>query len=223
MPSVTAAQSEGRKDLESQSEAQPSHRKLHACLLASVVLLFASVAALALVLSFVLLEEQNAASRHLQIEEPEAGSAHLTTRHVKVEPRTMEWIVTAGMGNVLLGAHFLYNDTTHSLQILKDGVYFIYAQLELRCVAEPCNSNETVTLAVTSASFNRIMEVEILLMDSKDVNMKFSATLFHLHRGDELSVKLETKSKSVINEWQMDQKRTYFGAFRNSRDTGFGS
>ncbi|XP_005310221.2 uncharacterized protein LOC101952373 [Chrysemys picta bellii] len=153
----------------------------------------------------------------------EAGVQMMPTSPV-IKERVMEFDHLQGIDGVVLSSHFDYHDTSHKLEVKVGGLYFIYAQLAVKCVDKTlsCSKPQTVKLIVnqqTRGTRSTVLTISLHLSSNSEETMsKFSAVLQPLKKGDSLYVTMDT-NKTDIDNWQLDQtdkKDNFFGLFRLS-------
>ncbi|TFK01358.1 relA-associated inhibitor [Platysternon megacephalum] len=196
-------------------------RSLDWCLLVGLCALGAAFLALALFSAWRVLprpletpEAPSASSRMRK----EAGAQMMPTSSV-IKDRLMEFDHLQGIDGVVLSSHFDYHDTSHNLEVKVGGLYFIYAQLAVKCIAK-CSEKQTIKLIINQLSrgtHSTVLTISLHLSSNSDETMsKFSAVLRPLKKGDSLYVKMDT-NKTDIENWQLDQtdkKDNFFGLFR---------
>lgn len=143
----------------------------------------------------------------------------------------MEFDHLQGIDGVILNSHFNYNDISHALEVKVGGLYFIYAQLAVKCIADKssCNKSQTVKLIIwaldsglcscelSRGTHSPVLTISLRLStNSEETLSKFSAVLRPLKKGDSLCVKMDTNNTDIEN-WQLDQtdkKDNFFGLFK---------
>ncbi|CAM4606534.1 tumor necrosis factor ligand superfamily member 9 [Lepidochelys kempii] len=148
----------------------------------------------------------------------EAGAQVLPTSDV-IQDRVMGFYHATGIDGVVFSSNFNYHDTSHKLEVKVGGLYFIYAQLAVKCIAK-CSKKQTVELIIKQVSgdtHSRVLTISLHLSSKSEETMsKFSAVLQPLKKGDSLYVVMKT-NKTDIENWQLDQtnkKDNFFGLFR---------
>ncbi|XP_043940647.1 tumor necrosis factor ligand superfamily member 9 [Protopterus annectens] len=202
-------------DPESLKVSRPSWRKLDIFLLASVVLIFTSIAGLSAGMFYSLWKVPKSC-----IEPPSSAqsSAHLEAVNFEIKDGIMEWHDDARKGFNILGSDFKYNTTSKQLHVLKDGVYYVYAQLSVHRVLEHDAIHTPVIMTVCREGSQRqcnkflVIKLPASATQGQDLLSKFTAAVIHLSAGDKLFVELSGPSTIA---WQLSQEGTnFFGLFR---------
>ncbi|KAG6924725.1 hypothetical protein G0U57_016642, partial [Chelydra serpentina] len=149
----------------------------------------------------------------------EAGAQVLPTSDL-IKDRLMEYDHQQGIDGVVFSSHFQYHDTLDKLEVKVGGLYFIYAQLAVKCVVKECSKKQTVKLIINQVSRRSdspILTISLHLSPKSEETMsKFSAVLRPLKKGDFLYVKMDA-NKTNSQDWQLDQTNNidnFFGLFK---------
>ncbi|XP_032646427.1 uncharacterized protein LOC116830877 [Chelonoidis abingdonii] len=151
----------------------------------------------------------------------EAGAQMMPTSAV-IKDSVMEFDHLQGIDGVVFSSHFTYDHMLHKLEVKVGGLYFIYAQLAVKCVGNKlsCSKPQTVKLIIYQQSRDirtPVLTISLHLSSNSEETMsKFSAVLRPLKKGDLLYVKMDT-NKTDIENWQLDQtdkKDNFFGLFK---------
>ncbi|XP_075758423.1 tumor necrosis factor ligand superfamily member 9 [Pelodiscus sinensis] len=147
----------------------------------------------------------------------EETGAQLLPKNVAITNSRMEWHYSPGVDRVVFSSNFQYHHDSHTLEVKVGGLYFIYAQLAVRCTERMCDKHQNVTLTVRkmSDSSRPILTLSLdLSSKSEDTMSKFLAVLRPLNQGDQLFVQMQIFRPD--DAWQLDEitNKNFFGLFK---------
>lgn len=196
-------------------------RKLDICVLVSIALLAAALVGCGVLYLF--MGHHRPCHQHHHEGAPE-GSAHLIAENVSLVNGKMAWLSDAHSGGHLYGIDFKYHKEDHELQVNKRGVYYIYAQLAVRCV-HACDKEGNITMLIYH-NYDGNQESSILTLalslpatqnpQKLPVQYRFTATMVKLSENDSLVAILKVNAKE--DQWQLDRLgNNFIGLFPTSR------
>ncbi|XP_038234839.1 tumor necrosis factor ligand superfamily member 9 [Dermochelys coriacea] len=147
------------------------------------------------------------------------AAAQVLPKSDVIKDRIVEFSHAPGIDGVVFSSNFNDHDISDKLEVKVKGLYFIYAQLAVKCIAK-CSEKQTVELIINKVSggaHSRVLTISLHLSSKSEETMsKFSAVLQPLKKGDSLYMKIDT-NKTDLENWQLDQtnkKDNFFGLFR---------
>ncbi|XP_069086520.1 tumor necrosis factor ligand superfamily member 9 [Pleurodeles waltl] len=195
-------------------------RKLDICIFVSIALLAAALVGCGVLY---LLMGHHRPCHHHHEGAPE-GSAHLVAERVSLVDGEVAWLSDAHSGGHLYGMDFKYHEKDHQLQVNKRGVYYIYAQLAVRCV-HACDKEGNITMFIyhnhDGNQESSILTLALSLPATSSpqklpVQYRFSATTVKLSENDSLVAILKVNAPE--NQWQLDHpSNNFIGLFPTSR------
>ncbi|XP_030051117.1 tumor necrosis factor ligand superfamily member 9 [Microcaecilia unicolor] len=145
----------------------------------------------------------------------ERNGAHLIAGDVEVtEKLVVPWHHSNYLDSVSIGPDFDYKPELKQLEILKEGLYYLYAQLSVTCVQDPCTQKGNITLAIERGALETsVLQIPLKLPEKKAST--FSGTLLCLSRNDRLQGRLHVQGATKYTRWQLDQDNlNFFGLLR---------
>ncbi|XP_069460435.1 tumor necrosis factor ligand superfamily member 9 [Ambystoma mexicanum] len=210
------------RDPESQEPASRGVRKMDICMLVAIALLTSGLAAFA---AFFLFSDRHPPCHaHAHHHGGALGSAHLVAEKGVLKNGVVSWLTDDHSGGLIQHPDYEYQSDTNRLQVNKEGVYYVYTQLSVRCVSQ-CDKGGKVTLSIhrDNADYDEytVLTVTLLLPAFSDSpnfteQSKFSATMIELSEKDHLFAKIEFIGET--EQWQLaDMKDNFLGIFPTSR------
>ncbi|XP_066510755.1 uncharacterized protein [Hoplias malabaricus] len=202
------------KDLESgeNGAARSGCRRMDACLISAVLVLFALfIAALAGALFFALkLQSQMNSLREPDGEYKAGSSAYLRATNSEVKSGVMEWeSIQYGKGSTV-GSKFSYHSDHHSLKVNKAGSYFLYVQLNLTCNHQ-CESG-SLDIIFEDNTKNQLLQCTVdLPKNNQPVAHKCWDVIPHLVKGSRLLARIS--SQTDLKNWVLGLNSSGFGMF----------
>lgn len=211
-------------DVDVESLRKSGRRRGHCldtCLVISVMVLFVSVGAVAagVVLAVRDLQSKVAPPAYLRYEAPGPTEptdspvykmqnfAYLDARSSELQNSTMKWrVINYGVGNSM-GSNFIFDSAQHSLKVKRDGIYFMYVNLNFTCPYH-------CTAGVLSVDLSDKLTCKVELPasnDSKPVTKK-CWTVSWMDTESSLSSQM-TIPEVGLKYWKLELRGSGFGMF----------
>ncbi|XP_032906708.1 uncharacterized protein LOC116991841 [Amblyraja radiata] len=189
---------------ENQTKCQ---RRLLLAVLASVLLLFVTIAGLLCAFCFIIYPGMSAESRVVRAK----YAAHLLAQ-IDYN-RTVTWAATNGLGNSYLGSGFRFDN--QELHSTRGGMYYVYAKLKVICsVANQCHKSAPIKLELSRCTGTNecapILSMEVKMLSEAEDAFDQSSTLVHITAKSWLQVRIHGLEQKYIS---LDHEHIYFGAF----------
>ncbi|XP_051898180.1 uncharacterized protein LOC127585069 [Pristis pectinata] len=182
-------------------------RRLLVAVLASVLLLFITIAGLLCAFCLFIYPKMSTETRVVK----DKYAAQLLAQ-VDYN-RNVTWFATTGLGSSYLGSGFDFkNQELHST---KDGMYYVYAKLKVTCsVLNQCNNSSAVKLELKHCTGNNdcslLLNMEVKMLHEAEGAFDQSSTLVYMTAKSWLQAKIHGHEQNYVT---LDDEHIYFGAF----------